>query len=263
MARRRLDILMVERGLAESRAKAQALVLAGQVLVDREEAQKAGTLVDSSAAIEVVTGLPFVSRGGLKLQAALSNWQIEVKHLVALDVGASTGGFTDCLLQHGAERVYAVDVGYGQLAWSLRQDPRVIVIERTNIRYLESLPELVDMATVDVSFISLEKVLPSVLRLSKPQAIIITLVKPQFEAGKAQVEKGGVVRDQQVHRQVLRRLLSWAANQGLKLKGLMASPILGPAGNREFLAYWRKGKSPVPDERMEKFIEEAVGRLSS
>lgn len=236
--KRRLDVLLVERGLAESRERAQSLIRAGAVLVDDQPVDKPGTRVPSNAVLRLRETLPYVSRGGLKLQAALDTFGIDVTGLVAVDVGASTGGFTDCLLQRGAARVYAVDVGYGQLAWSLRQDPRVVVMERTNVRYLEALPEPVDLATVDVSFISLELVLPAVMRLLKPGGRVIALIKPQFEAGREQVGKGGVVRDPTVHRAVLHRVLTWAAERGLILRGLMRSPLEGPAGNVEFLAYW-------------------------
>ena len=227
----------MERGLVESRERAQRLIRAGQVLVEEQVMDKPGTRVDREAAIRLRATLPYVSRGGQKLEAALAGFGIDVAGVVALDVGASTGGFTDCLLQHGAARVYAVDVGYGQLAWKLRRDPRVVVLERTNIRYLESLPEPVALATVDVSFISLELVLPVVIGLLKPRGEIAALIKPQFEAGREQVGKGGVVRDPAVHRAILRKILIWARDHGLAVRDLMRSPLLGPAGNVEFFAH--------------------------
>jgi len=239
--KQRLDVILVERGLAESREKAQALILAGKVLVEGKVISKPGAFVHPKASIEVKEGLPYVSRGGLKLEFALKTFGVDPAGKVAIDVGASTGGFTDCLLQHGASKVYAVDVGYGQLAWKLRQDPRVVVLERTNIRYLASLPELVDLATIDVSFISLRLVLPPVLNLLKPEAEIVALIKPQFEAGREKVGKKGVVRDPQVHREVLESLIDFAHGLGLSTSGLTVSPLLGPEGNVEFFAYWTRG----------------------
>jgi 23S rRNA (cytidine1920-2'-O)/16S rRNA (cytidine1409-2'-O)-methyltransferase len=240
----RLDLLLVERGLAESREQARRLIMAGEVRVDQELNDKPGKSVPADATVEVRNSLPYVSRGGVKLAAALDAFGVAVAGLVAVDVGASTGGFTDCLLQRGAARVYAVDVGYGQLAWKLRGDPRVIPIERTNIRYLTELPNgvLADLAVVDASFISLALVLPATLRLLQPGAAILALVKPQFEAGKEQVGKGGVVRDAQIHRRVLEAIAARAGELGLTVAGLTVSPILGPAGNVEFLIWLR----PVP-----------------
>jgi 23S rRNA (cytidine1920-2'-O)/16S rRNA (cytidine1409-2'-O)-methyltransferase len=239
--KRRLDVLLVEKGLTESREKAQALILAGKVLVEGKTVSKPGAFVHPEANIEVKEGLPYVSRGGLKLEFALKTFGVDPSGKVAIDVGASTGGFTDCLLQHGASKVYAVDVGYGQLAWKLRQDPRVVILERTNIRYLTSLPELVDLATIDVSFISLRLVLPPVLNLLKPKAEVVALIKPQFEAGREKVGKKGVVRDPQVHREVLESLVDFAQDLGLSTLGLTVSPLLGPEGNVEFFAYWARG----------------------
>jgi 23S rRNA (cytidine1920-2'-O)/16S rRNA (cytidine1409-2'-O)-methyltransferase len=237
MTRKRLDILLVERELADSRQQAQRLIMAGQVMVDGRVVDKPGTRVPQGAGITLQATLPYVSRGGLKLEAALDRFAIEVTGTIAADVGASTGGFTDCLLQRGASKVYAIDVGYGQLAWRLRNDPRVVVMERVNVRHLEGLPEPVDLATVDVSFISLELVLPAVIGFLKPQGEIVALIKPQFEAGRKQVGKGGVVKDPAVHRAVLRKILLWADRHGLTVQGLMASPLKGPAGNVEFLAH--------------------------
>jgi 23S rRNA (cytidine1920-2'-O)/16S rRNA (cytidine1409-2'-O)-methyltransferase len=236
----RLDRLLVERGLAPARERAQALILAGQVLVNGAPVAKAGALVSTEAAITLKSpDQPYVSRGGLKLAAALEHFQVEVAGLVALDVGVSTGGFTDCLLQRGAARVYGVDVGYGQLAWRLRQDPRVIVLERTNIRYLprEAIPEEVDLAVADVSFISLRLVLPQVLLFLRPGGAVLALVKPQFEVGKGQVGKGGVVREQQLQLQAVAEIQAFAHTLGLEALGVMPSPILGPKGNQEYLLY--------------------------
>jgi 23S rRNA (cytidine1920-2'-O)/16S rRNA (cytidine1409-2'-O)-methyltransferase len=240
MNRVRLDALMHQRGLAESREKAQRLIEAGQVLVDGQPVVKVATPVAKDAALEVRQPLPYVSRGGIKLEAALSAFGVDPQALVAADVGASTGGFTDCLLQHGAARVYALDVGYGQLAWSLRQDARVVVMERTNARYVDRLPEPVDLATIDVSFISLRLILPQVKQWLGPSGQVIALVKPQFEAGVDQVGKGGVVRDERVHRAVLQGVLHEAQAQGWVVWGLIGSPLRGPKGNREFLAWLKR-----------------------
>jgi 23S rRNA (cytidine1920-2'-O)/16S rRNA (cytidine1409-2'-O)-methyltransferase len=244
--KKRLDALLVERGLAQSRERAQGLILAGEVLVDGKKITKAGTQVLSDADIEI-TGkdIPYVSRGGVKLEAGLKAFDVDVTDLFCLDVGASTGGFTDCLLQHGARHVTAVDVGYGQLDWSLRNDPRVEVIERTNIRQLDAgfLPHPVDLACIDVSFISLKIVVPVVSKLIKETGQIICLIKPQFEVGKGLVGKGGVVRDPALHKAVIEDLT--AAFEGLKLRvlGVISSPILGPKGNQEFLMHIRFGVS--------------------
>jgi 23S rRNA (cytidine1920-2'-O)/16S rRNA (cytidine1409-2'-O)-methyltransferase len=240
----RLDTLLYRRGLAPSREKARRLILAGQVFVAGRRVDKAGARVDEAAEVDVRQGLPYVSRGGLKLEQALRAFAIDPTGLVAADVGASTGGFTDCLLQHGAARVYAIDVGYGQLDWSLRQDPRVVVMERTNARHLETLPEPVSLVTIDVSFISLELILSQVRRWLAPGGQVVALVKPQFEAGPERVGKGGVVRDPDVHRDVLRATLSWALDNGWRIRGLTRSPITGPKGNVEFLAWLGGGSGP-------------------
>jgi len=229
VGRLRLDTLLVQRGLAESRAKAQALILAGDVWVNGQVQRRPGTLVEAEAVVEVRGGLPYVSRGGLKLAAALDRFGLSPAGLICLDVGASTGGFTDCLLQRGARRVYAIDVGYGQLDWRLRRDPRVVVLERTNIRYLESLPEAIDLATIDVSFISLRLVLPAVGRLVHTQGQAIALVKPQFEAGRGLIGKGGVVRDPALHRLVLRTVAEQASSLGWIPRGLFPSSSGWPA----------------------------------
>jgi 23S rRNA (cytidine1920-2'-O)/16S rRNA (cytidine1409-2'-O)-methyltransferase len=235
--RSRLDVALVGRGLAESREKAQALIVAGLVTVDGRPAQKSAEPVGPEAVLHVETSEGFVSRGGEKLEHALQTFCIDVDGLVCLDAGASTGGFTDVLLRRRAKRVYAVDVGHGQLDWRLRNDPHVVVMERTYVRTLEVLPEPVDLAVADVSFISLRLVLPAISRLARPGAPIVALVKPQFEAGKDQVPRGGVVKDPSVHRRVLLDLWAWALANGLTPRGLTPSPIRGPAGNVEFLLW--------------------------
>jgi 23S rRNA (cytidine1920-2'-O)/16S rRNA (cytidine1409-2'-O)-methyltransferase len=238
----RLDVLLVSRGLAESREQAHRLIMAGDVLVNNEVNDKPGKSVPVEAELRVRNLLPYVSRGGLKLAAALDEFDLAVTGLVAIDVGASTGGFTDCLLQRNVAQVYAIDVGYGQLAWKLRTDPRVVVLERTNIRYLEQLPcgVLADLAVIDASFIGLALVLPATLRLLKPDGQIVALIKPQFEAGRAQVGKGGVVRDSKTHRRVLDETAALAGQLGLTIAGLTVSPAPGPAGNLEFLIWLRR-----------------------
>jgi 23S rRNA (cytidine1920-2'-O)/16S rRNA (cytidine1409-2'-O)-methyltransferase len=240
----RLDRVLVDRGLAGSREKAQALILAGAVEVDGEPATKAGIPIEDGAVVrireeEAGTALRYVSRGGLKLEAAIGHFGLDIGGKVAVDIGASTGGFTDCLLQHGAARVYAVDVGYGQLAWSLRRDARVRVIERTNIRTLASgrIPESADLATIDVSFISLTKVLPKVGELLKPGGVIVALVKPQFEVGKGEVGKGGIVRDPAKRESALDGVVRFARSAGCLVKGVMPSPITGQKGNVEYLIH--------------------------
>ncbi len=247
----RLDRMLVERGIAESREKAQAIIFAGLVLVDGRKLDKAGTLVSKTADLRLLgKGLPYVSRGGLKLEAALNEFSVVVEGKAALDVGASTGGFTDCLLQHGAREVYAVDVGYGQLAWKLRQDPRVIVIERTNICFMDPtrIPEPVDMAVIDVSFTSLEKTLPPVLNFLKPGAKIIALIKPQFEVGKGRVGKGGIVHDAAARAEVVDRIINFAGNCGLQIHGVIQSPITGQDGNVEYLLYATKPQRENPGD---------------
>jgi 23S rRNA (cytidine1920-2'-O)/16S rRNA (cytidine1409-2'-O)-methyltransferase len=232
--KKRIDLLLVERKVAESREKAHAMILAGDVSIGDEVIAKPATLVPDDARVELRQKPPFVSRGGIKLEHALEHIGLDVSDMVALDVGASTGGFTDCLLQRGAARVYAVDVGYGQLDYRLRVDPRVTVLERVNARYEFSLPEPVDLVTVDVSFISLKKVVPTIAKLAKPKSNVVCLVKPQFEAGRSKVEKGGLVKDPSVHSQVLGGFISWSIDAGYRLRGLTPSPILGAEGNREF-----------------------------
>jgi len=223
MTKRRVDNLLVERGLVESQAKAQALIMAGEVVVEGKASIKPGTLVNEEAAITILEPPPFVSRGGIKLDYALDQFQLDVSTKVASDIGASTGGFTDCLLKRGASRVYAIDVGYGQLDYRLRQDSRVVVMDRVNARYPISLPEKVDLATIDLSFISVEKVLPSVAKLLKDDGCIIVLVKPQFEARREEVGKGGVIKQPIVHARVLGRFIAWLTEYGFRLGGLVAS----------------------------------------
>jgi 23S rRNA (cytidine1920-2'-O)/16S rRNA (cytidine1409-2'-O)-methyltransferase len=240
-AKRRADQLLVEQGLAESRAKAQALILAGLVSCGERRVNKPGEQLAADAALALQgRDHPWVSRGGVKLAAALDHFRIAVEGHVALDIGASTGGFTEVLLSRGARRVYAVDVGHGQLAWKLRQDPRVVVHDRLNARYLTSagIPEPVDTITCDASFIGLATVLPAPFALAAEDAQLVALIKPQFEAGRARVGKGGVVRDPDIHREVCERVAAWVAAQpGWSVVGLIESPILGPEGNREFLLY--------------------------
>lgn len=235
-----MDVLLVERGLAQSRQRALGLILAGKVRVNGERITKAGSLLPVNCAIKIVgRDIPYVSRGGIKLEAALRSFNVDVTGLTCLDVGASTGGFTDCLLKHGAKHVTAVDVGYGQLHWKLRSDPRVKVIERTNIRHLDTgaLSGRVDLACIDVSFISLKIVVPGVLKFVKRPGHIICLVKPQFEVGKGLVGKGGVVRDPALHEAVIEDLSRTFKGLDLCVLGVMPSPILGPKGNQEFLMY--------------------------
>ncbi len=254
-------MLLVERGLAEAPEMARALVMAGAVAVGGRPVLKAGTLVDEAADLAVAEDERYASRGGDKLEHALKTFDIDVSGLVAADIGASSGGFTDCLLQHGAERVYAIDVGRGQLDWRLRQDPRVTVMEGVNIRHLESLPEPVDIVTADVSFISLRLVLPVVARLlrrgeaclaqgdprvapASAAGTIIALFKPQFEARKEEVSRGGVVREPLLHATLIGRFAAWCVNSGFGILGLTSSPLLGPAGNREFF-FWLRRAQPV------------------
>lgn len=233
--KKRLDILLVERGLAETRERAQALILGGEVTINGREAAQAGRQFEETVEIVVKTPLPYVSRGGYKLAAALNEFQVSPAEKVCADIGASTGGFTDVLLQRGARRVYAIDVGYGQIAWKLRQDQRVVVMDRTNARFLDHLPELVDLVVIDVSFISLEIILRIVPTLLKPAGEVIALIKPQFEAGREKVGRGGIVRDLETHRFVLDKIARASSTFGLRFLGLARSPIEGTQGNVEFL----------------------------
>jgi len=243
MSKKRLDILLVEQGLAESREKAQRLILAGAVRINGQVADKAGKPCADDVVLEVTASDKFVSRGGGKLEAAFESFNLDVTAKVCADIGASTGGFTDCLLQHGAARVYAVDVGKGQLDWRLRNDPRVIVKEELNARYLSErdIPEPFQFAVIDVSFISLTLILPPVTKLLEPGGQIVSLIKPQFEAGRENVGKGGVVRDAAVHESVVTHIRQFGTQMlPLEWLGLCESPLRGPAGNIEFLAWWRK-----------------------
>jgi 23S rRNA (cytidine1920-2'-O)/16S rRNA (cytidine1409-2'-O)-methyltransferase len=254
----RLDELLVARGLAESRSQAQRLILAGQVFLGEEVADKPGRPTSSDATVQVRQPLRYVSRGGLKLEAALDAFGIVPAGWICADIGASTGGFTDCLLQRGAARVYAIDVGYGQLAWSLRQDSRVVSMERANIRHLDSLPEPVSLATIDVSFIGLDLVLPRVAALLTSEGQAVALIKPQFEVGKGRVGKGGVVREPALHREVILSVCGAAARAGLPPAGLVRSPITGPAGNVEFLVWLRKGAAVLPAETWEAWVAQVL-----
>lgn len=260
MKKERLDTLLVQRGFFESRSRAQAAIMAGQVLVNEQKIDKTGTQVAPDAAIRLLGGdLKYVSRGGLKLEKAVRCFNLDLTGKIAADIGASTGGFTDCALQNGAARVYAIDVGYGQLAWKLRSDERVVNMERTNVRYLEadSLPEKVDVATIDVAFISLDKVLPAVKKIIADDGIVIALIKPQFEAGKENVGKKGVVRDPQVHLTVINNVIATAKELGFKISGLDYSPVKGPEGNIEYLLYLKNAADAEeiavdPDETVKK-----------
>ena len=265
MKKERLDVLLVNRGMFESRAKAQAAVMAGQVLVNEQKMDKPGTPVAPEVTIRLLGNkLPYVSRGGLKLEKALQIFPISVEGKVVADIGASTGGFTDCALQNGATKVYAIDVGYGQLAWKLRNDERVVNMERTNVRYLEadSLPEQVDAATIDVAFISLDKILPAVHKILKPEGFVVALIKPQFEAGKENVGKKGVVRDAAVHEQVINNVISFAKGEGFGIAGLDFSPIKGPEGNIEYLLHLTLGDDDaVSSEQVAQLVGRSHGDL--
>ncbi len=252
MSKKRLDVRLVELGLAESRQKAQAIIMSGLVFVEDRRVDKSGAQVPETAKIEVRgKTLAYVSRGGLKLEKALRRWPIRLEGAVAMDCGASTGGFTDCMLQNGARKVYAVDVGYGQLAWKLRSDERVVCMERTNARYLsaEQIPEPLDFVSVDVSFISLGLILPALRPLLSPAGELVCLIKPQFEAGKGKVGKNGVVRDPKVHLEVLERFLVHAAENRLTVRDITFSPIRGPEGNIEYLGWLSASEqgAQVPD----------------
>ncbi len=239
----RLDKIIVDRGLASSRERARALIMEGKVFVSGAPVTKAGTMVAPEAPVEVSGGeIPYVSRGGLKLEAALKHFNISAAGRIAMDVGASTGGFTDCLLQHGAIKVYCIDVGYGQLAWKLRQDPRIVIIERANIRYLEKekIPDSIELATIDVSFISLVKVLPKVLEFLQPEGELIALIKPQFEVGKGEVDRGGVIKDAAKRERAVSQVKEAIQSLGLRIIGVIQSPVTGHKGNIEYLIYMIK-----------------------
>lgn len=263
----RLDNLVVQSGLAESREKAKALIMAGQIYVDNQKCDKAGMNVDpEKVKIELRgEGLRYVSRGGLKLEKAINEWGIHLAGKVCMDIGASTGGFSDCMLQNGAKKVYAIDVGYGQFAWKLRNDERVVNMERTNIRYVtpEQIGEEPDFASIDVSFISLKLVLPVVHTLLKSGGEVAALIKPQFEAGREQVGKKGVVKDERVHFSVIRSVVDFAQENGFVIKGLSYSPIKGPEGNIEYLAHLKKGEEPntVTDEEITELVTRSHNSL--
>lgn len=251
--KKRLDILVTERGLVESREKAKTLIMAGQVYVDGQKADKPGDTFSEDAAVEVRgKSLPYVSRGGLKLEKAMREFGLQLQGRTCMDIGASTGGFTDCMLQNGAQRVYSVDVGYGQLAWSLRTDPRVVNLERTNARYLtqEQVPEEIGFFSVDVSFISLTLILPAVRPLLAEHGQAVCLIKPQFEAGREKVGKKGVVRDKAVHEEVIEKIRSFALENGFSVLGLTFSPVKGPEGNIEYLIYLERSEAPSQGEQV-------------
>ena len=257
-AKERLDKLLVVRGLVPTRSKSQGLILAGEVFVDGKRVDKAGTAVPHDAEITLKAPMPYVGRGGFKLAGALETFDIDVNGRYCADVGACTGGFTDVLLQNGAAKVYTIDVGYGQLAWKLRQDERVIVMERTNARYLEKLDEPVSFVCIDVSFISLRLILPTVQKWLTEKAEVVTLIKPQFEAGPKQVGKGGIVKETAVHQQVLREVTNWAQKNGYALIDLMRSPVKGTGGNIEFLAWLTVGERPLSSQE---FIEDKISQI--
>ena len=262
--KKRLDIMMVEQGLAPSREKAKAYIMAGEVYVNGQKEDKAGSMFAETVKLEVRgKTLPYVSRGGLKLEKAMKNFGVTLKDKVCMDVGASTGGFTDCMLQNGAEKVYAVDVGYGQLAWSLRSDPRVVCMERTNVRYLtaEQISESLDFGTVDVSFISLRLILPALRGILKEDGQVVCLVKPQFEAGREKVGKKGVVRDKKVHLEVLEQFLQHAAACQFYVKDLTFSPIRGPEGNIEYLGHLTVTEQPPYSGDLKALVEASHQRL--
>ena len=261
----RLDILLTEKNFFDSRARAQAMIMAGKILVDGRKIDKSGTLVACDAEIRVLgEEMPFVSRGGLKLQKALDVFRINMSGKIAADVGASTGGFTDCMLQHGAAKVYAIDVGYGQLAWKLRSNVRVVNMERTNIRNVtrEDFSDELDFASIDVAFISLEKVLPVVFDVLKPSGEVVALIKPQFEAGRENVGKHGVVRDKKIHAEVVERILNFAASIGFGVEGLTFSPVKGPEGNIEYLAHLQKNSPSTFAGQILSVVNEAHEELN-
>lgn len=264
----RLDVLLVKKQLAQSREKAKAIIMSGIVYVDGQKEDKAGAVFSGEADIEIRGNtLPFVSRGGLKLDKAFRVFSIEVKNMVCLDIGASTGGFTDCMLQNGAAKVYAVDVGHGQLDWKLRNDKRVVCMEKTNFRYVtkEQIPEEIEFAATDVSFISLTKILPAAKELLKPGAYMVCLIKPQFEAGREKVGKKGVVTDSKVHEEVVEKIENFAATIGFRIAGLDFSPIKGPEGNIEYLLYLQNaGEEPLeaPIEQIPEVVLASAAALS-
>ena len=260
----RLDILMVEQGLAPSREKAKAMIMAGEVFVNGEKVDKAGASIPADAQIKVTgNALPYVSRGGLKLEKAMNAHHIDLNGAVCADIGASTGGFTDCMLQNGARKVYSVDVGYGQLDWKLRSDPRVVCMERTNARYLtpEQIPDPLDFASIDVSFISLKLIFPALYGLLRQGGEIACLIKPQFEAGREKVGKKGVVRDPAVHQEVLEHFLTHARENHFTVLGITYSPIRGPEGNIEYLGYLKKCDEPDGSFDLPALVAESHSQL--
>lgn len=264
--KKRLDLLLVEKGICESRERAKALIMAGQVYVDGQKCDKAGENIDETKTPEIRgETLKYVSRGGLKLEKALNIFPIDLNGKICMDIGASTGGFTDCMLQNGAKKVFAIDVGYGQFSWKLRNDERVVNMERTNIRYVtpENIGEAVDFASIDVSFISLRLVLPVLFELLKGSGEAVALIKPQFEAGREQVGKKGVVRDIKVHYAVIENILDFAKNAGFAVLGLSYSPIKGPEGNIEYLAYLKKcdEESTVSGEDIKNVVDMSHSEL--
>ena len=266
MEKVRLDSLMVEQGLAQSRERAKAMIMAGQVYIDNQKCDKAGLSVPSDAKIEVRGDtLKYVSRGGLKLEKAMKEFPVTLDGKITMDIGASTGGFTDCMLQNGAKKVYAVDVGYGQLAWKLRTDERVVNLERTNIRYVtrEQIEDEIDFASIDVSFISLKLVLPVAKELLSEKGEIVALIKPQFEAGREQVGKKGVVRDIKVHKEVIKRVLDVIKELEMFASGLSFSPVKGPEGNIEYLVWITKtpNDSLIDDTHIDKIVEDSHAEL--
>lgn len=264
MAKQRLDVLLTQLGLVESRQKAQALIMAGQVYVEGQKVSKAGSPTEEAANIEVRGAtMRYVSRGGLKLEKAMATFPIDLNGRICADIGASTGGFTDCMLQNGAQKVYAVDVGYGQLAWSLRNDPRVVCLERTNARYLsnEQIPEPLTFASIDVSFISLKLILPPLRALMPENGEVACLIKPQFEAGKEGVGKKGVVRDPKVHLAVLEQFLINADDADFEVKGITFSPIRGPEGNIEYLGYLSAGRGEPWTGDLKALVDESHAKL--
>jgi len=261
LEKERLDILLVKKGYFQSREKARSAIMAGIVYIDNVKEDKAGTRFSEDCEINVKGNInPYVSRGGLKLEKALKAFNIDLNGLNAIDIGASTGGFTDCMLKNGVVKVFSVDVGYGQLAWELRNDPRVVCMERTNIRYVKSeeLGLLVDFASIDVSFISLKKVLPVAKTLLNDNGFIVCLIKPQFEAGREKVGKRGVVREPEIHIEVINAIISFALENEFKIKGLSYSPITGPEGNIEYLLYLSKAGEGINQEKINKVISEVV-----
>lgn len=261
MAKERLDILLVKKGFFDSRERAKSSIMAGVVYINNQKADKPGTKFHEEDEIIIKESIhPFVSRGGLKLKKALDSFNINLQGKIALDIGASTGGFTDCMLKEGASKVYSIDVGYGQLAWKLRNDKRVVCMERTNIRYInpDDIGELASFASIDVSFISLKKVIPVVKKLLEEKGEIVCLVKPQFEAGRDKVGKRGVVKEKETHIEVLKDILQFAQEQELGVKGLTYSPIRGPEGNIEFLLYISKTYPPAMEKELYSLIDNVV-----